>query len=126
MILVNAAFTVKEVGEGGVLRSPGSPSSGGIIPSVTPTALFGTFTIPESFSSRKVTALSNGSPRKPNLISNACFISSRASFSSLSVLGGIFFRPGSLVLIMPLLTLRYSPLYRLRLRPCQLVLLLQI
>ena len=98
-ILVKAPLAVSVVGAGGTVRSLGS-SSGGCIPPDTPTSLFFTCTTLLSFNSRKVTALSRGSPRRPNLISKAYFISSKASFSSLSVLGGIFFRPGSLVDIL--------------------------
>ena len=96
-MLVKAPVASRPLGAGGIFVSPGPPSSGGVIPEVAPRALFLTFTIPESSSSLRVTALSKGSPRKPSLISRACFISSKASFSSLSVFGGMFFRPGILV-----------------------------
>ena len=100
-MLVKAPFAVRPVGAGGIVRSPGS-SSGGFIPSVAPTAVFPTFTMLASCNSRRVTALSKGSPRCPNLISNASFIVSSAIFSSRSVLGGIFFIAGTFAPLVPI------------------------
>ena len=101
MTAVKTPDADKPVGAGGISKlPPGGPSSspGGSMSLVWP-PLFLTFTMPESDNSRKVTALSNGSPRLPSLTSKASFIESRASLSSLSVFGGMFLRAGNLVAI---------------------------
>ena len=99
MTAVKTPDADKPVGAGGISKlPPGSSSPGGSM-SLAKLPLFLTFIMPESDNSRKVTALSNGSPRCPSLTSKASFMESRAIFSSLSVFGGMFLRAGNFVLL---------------------------